>query len=238
MDGGSIPPISTNPLSRESGPAPALIRGGWVFLCNREPVKLYSDYGPRRTRQILVDVISLAFIIGWVWLGATIYSLITELSEFGKDMENAGAGFRETMTEVGQNLGGVPLIGSGIRAPFDGASDAGRALEAAGQSQQEVVQQLALTLGLGVAVLPILMILFLWLLTRGRFIRRAGRARALVRAGVGIDLLALRALTNQKIAMIAKIDADAVGAWRRGDEMVMRRLAGLELESSGIRLPS
>jgi hypothetical protein len=29
-----------------------------------------------------------------------------------------------------------------------------------------------------------------------------------------------------------------MGAWRRGDEIVMRRLADLELESSGIRLPS
>jgi hypothetical protein len=201
-------------------------------------VKLYSDYGPRRTRQILVDVISLAFIIGWVWLGATIYALITELSEFGEDMESAGAGFRETMTEVGKNLGGVPLIGSGIRIPFDGASDAGGALEAAGQGQQELVHQLALTLGLGVAVLPILMIMFVWALTRGRFIRRAGRAKALVRAGVGIDLLALRALTNQPIATIAKLDVDAMGAWRRGDEIVMRRLAGLELESSGIRMRS
>ncbi|HWI32252.1 MAG TPA: hypothetical protein VNT50_12250 [Microbacterium sp.] len=97
---------------------------------------------------------------------------------------------------------------------------------------------LALTLGPGVAVLPILMILFLWLLTRGRFVRRAGRAKALVSAGVGIDLLALRALTNQGIATIAKVDADAMGAWRRGDEIVMRRLAGLDLESAGIRLPS
>lgn len=201
-------------------------------------MKLYSDYGPRRTRQILVDVISLAFIVGWVWLGATIYALIADLSEFGKDMEDAGAGFRESMTEVGVNLGGVPLIGSGIRVPFDGASDAGGALEAAGQSQQELVHQLALTIGLGIAVLPILMIVFAWLLTRGRFVRRAGRAKAIVRAGVGIDLLALRALTTQRISAIAKVDVDPVGAWRRGDETVMRRLADLELESSGIRLPS
>lgn len=199
---------------------------------------MYSDYGPRRTRQIVVDVVSLALIVGWAWLGATIYALVSELSEFGADMESAGAGFRETMTEVGENLGGVPLIGSGIRIPFDGASDAGGALETAGQGQQDLVQQLALALGLGVAVLPILMIVFFWLLTRGRFIRRAGRAKALVRAGVAIDLLALRALTNQNIAAIAKIDSDAVGAWRRGDEIVMRQLAGLELESSGIRLRS
>ena len=93
-------------------------------------------------------------------------------------------------------------------------------------------------MGVGVALLPILMIVAVWLLTRGRFIRRAGRAKAIVRAGIGIDLPALRALANQKFATIAKVDVDAMGAWRRGDETVMRRLAGLELESSGIRLGS
>jgi len=201
-------------------------------------VKLYSDFGPRRTRQILADVISLAFIAGWVWFGATIYGLIAELATFGEKMESAGAGFRETMTEVGDTLSGVPIIGSTIRVPFEGASGAGGALEEAGQSQQELTHQLALTLGVGVAVLPILMILVVWLMPRVRFARRAGRAKALVRAGAGIDLLALRALANQNITTIAQVDPDAMGAWRRGDDTVMRRLAALELESSGIRLRS
>ncbi len=199
-------------------------------------MKLYSDFRPRRTRQILADAIALAFIAAWVWFGATIYGLITELSTFGRQMEDAGAGFRETMTEVGDTLGGIPLIGSGIRMPFSAASDAGGALADAGQSQQELVQQLALTLGIGVAVLPILMILVLWLVPRIRFARRAGRAKDMVRAGVGVDLLALRALANQKLTTIAEIDVDAMGAWRRGDDAVMRRLAALELEASGIRL--
>jgi len=82
------------------------------------------------------------------------------------------------------------------------------------------------------------MILVVWLMPRVRFARRAGRAKALVRAGAGIDLLALRALANQNITTIAKVDLDAMGAWRRGDDTVMRRLAALELESSGIRLRS
>jgi hypothetical protein len=201
-----------------------------------KPVKLYSDFRPRRTRQILADVVALAFIAAWLWFGATIYGLITELSTFGRQMEDAGAGFRETMTEVGDTLGGIPLIGSGIRMPFSAASDAGGALADAGQSQQELVQQLALTLGIGVAVLPILMILVLWLVPRIRFARRAGRAKEMVRAGVGLDLLALRALANQKLTTIAEIDGDAMGAWRRGDDAVMRRLAAVELEASGIRL--
>jgi len=201
-------------------------------------VKLYSDFGPRRTRQVLADVISLAFIAAWVWFGATVYALISELATFGRQMEDAGAGFRATMTEVGENLGGIPLIGPAIREPFSGASSAGAALEGAGQSQQELIQQLALTLGVGGAVLPILMILALWLVPRIRFARRAGHAKALVRGGVGVDLLALRALANQKITTIATVDVDAMGAWRRGDAAVMRKLAALELESSGIRLPA
>jgi hypothetical protein len=199
-------------------------------------VKLYSDFGSRRAWQIFFDLTCLLLIAAWIWFGVTVYQLIDELAVFGEHMENAGADFSDNMTQVGETLEDVPLIGAGIRAPFDGASDAGRALEDAGQSQQDAIHQLALTLGIGIAVLPILMILGLWLLTRFRFARRAGRAKALLRGGVGVDLLALRALANQRITTLAEVDADAMGAWRRGDEAVMRKLAAIELESSGIRL--
>jgi hypothetical protein len=199
-------------------------------------MKLYSDFGPRRTRQIIGDVLALAAIAAWVWLGITVYQLVENLARFGVQMEQAGAGFKETMTEVGETLGGIPLIGSGIRAPFDGASGAGGALESAGQSQQVAVNQLATGLGIGIAVLPIVMILVLWLVPRIRFVRKAGRAKAIVKSGAGIDLLALRALANQKISALSRVDVDAMAAWRRGDETVMRALAQLELKSSGVRL--
>ncbi|MCU1410359.1 MAG: hypothetical protein JWR04_1066 [Rhodoglobus sp.] len=199
-------------------------------------MKLYSDFGPRRTRQIVGDVLALAAIAAWVWLGITVYQLVENLAGFGVQMEEAGAGFKDTMTEVGETLGGIPVIGGGIRAPFDGASGAGGALEAAGQSQQVAVNQLATGLGIGIAVLPIIMILVLWLVPRIRFVRKAGRAKAIVKSGAGIDLLALRALATQKISALAAVDPDAMAAWRRGDETVMRALAQLELKSSGVRL--
>ena len=199
-------------------------------------MKLYSDFGPRRTRQIIGDLVALAAIAAWVWLGITVYQLVENLAGFGVQMEEAGAGFKETMTEVGETLGGIPVIGGGIRAPFDGASGAGGALEAAGQSQQVAVNQLATGLGIGIAVLPIIMILVLWLVPRIRFVRKAGRAKAIVKSGAGIDLLALRALATQKISALATVDPDAMAAWRRGDETVMRALAQLELKSSGVRL--
>jgi hypothetical protein len=199
-------------------------------------MRLYSDFADRRARQITADVVALVLIGLWVWLGVTVFTLINALADFGVQMEQAGAGFRETMTEVGESLGGIPVIGGGIRIPFDGASQAGGALEAAGQSQQDTVLQLALVLGIGIAVLPILMILILWLVPRIRFARRAARAKELVRGGAGIDLLALRALATQKLPVLARVDTDAMAAWRRGDERVMRQLAALELKSAGIRL--
>lgn len=199
-------------------------------------MRLYSDFADHRARQITADVIALTLIALWIWLGVTVFTLIESLADFGVQMEQAGAGFRETMTEVGENLGGVPVIGGGIRVPFDGASQAGGALEAAGQSQQDAVLQLAVVLGVGIAALPILMILALWLIPRVRFVRKSSRARQLVVSGAGIDLLALRALANQKLATLTRVDPDAMAAWRRGDDRVLRELASLELKSSGVRL--
>ncbi|GAB3606357.1 hypothetical protein GCM10027413_17660 [Conyzicola nivalis] len=199
-------------------------------------MKFYSDFAAQRSRQITVDVLAIAFMAAWIWLGVFVHSLVIGLTDFGVQMEQAGAGFRETMTDVGENLGGVPLIGGGIRGPFDNASVAGATLEAAGASQQVAVQNLALGLGLGIAVLPVLAILVLWLVPRLRFARRAATARRLVSAGAGLDLLALRALTTQRLTTLGAIDADPMAAWRRGDEAVMRSLAALELKSSGVRL--
>jgi len=199
-------------------------------------MKPYSDFAAHRTRQVTVDVLALVAIAAWIWLGAFVYSLVISLTDFGVQMEQAGAGFRSTMTDVGDDLGGVPLIGSGIRGPFDSASSAGATLESAGQSQQVAVANLATGLGWGIALVPVLTILVIWLVPRIRFMRRAGQAQSLVRSGVALDLLALRALSNQRLPLLQTVDSDPMAAWRRGDAGVMRSLAALELKSAGVRL--
>jgi hypothetical protein len=201
-------------------------------------MKLYSDYAGHRSRQILFDVVALAAMAAWAWLGYTLYSLVMQLAEFGVQMQESGAGFKTTMTDVSDTLSGIWLIGDGIKAPFDAASDAGATLESAGIAQQDAVHQLALGLGIGIAVLPIVTILIFWLVPRVRFAVRAGTAKALLSSPASVDLLALRALSKQKIGAIGAIDPDAAGAWRRGDPEIVRKLAALELKSSGVRLPA
>lgn len=199
-------------------------------------MKIYSDFAGRRTRQIVGDVAAVVAIALWIWFGVTVFQLVHGLASWGVQMEEAGAGFANTMTDIGDTLGGVPLIGPGIRVPFDGASGAGAALEEAGRSQQEAVLQLATTLGIGIPLVPVLTILAVWLVPRILFIRRAGRATAVSQADAGMELLALRALATQKLSKIVEIDPDALGAWRRGEPQTVRRLAQLELRAAGVRL--
>ncbi|MDZ5143591.1 hypothetical protein [Microbacterium testaceum] len=201
-------------------------------------MKLYSHFAVQRGRQVIADTVALALIAVSIFAGITVFSAVDQLAQFGRQLQTTGVDFRTSMTDAGTRLGGVPLIGEGISGPFTTASSAGDTLAAVGQTQQDLVRQAAIALGVGVAALPILIVLLVWLLPRLRFVSLATRTRAQVRAGLTTDLLALRALSHQKVGTLTKVDSDAAADWRRGDPVVMQRLAGLELRSVGIRLPS
>lgn len=199
-------------------------------------MKLYSDYPARRTAQIVADLVALAFISAFIWIGTIVYAAIAVLAVFGKTIEDAGNGFEETMADAGETLGGVPFIGGGIRAPFDAASGAGTLLAQAGQAQQDLVMTAALIIAVVVALIPILLVVWIWLRRRLKWARRATEARNLSRLADGPDILALRALMHADYSQIREIDREPVDAWRRGDMKVMRELAQLELREAGVKL--
>ena len=199
-------------------------------------MKVYSDYPARRTAQIVADVFSLGLIAAFVWAGLIVYGAIAVLAAFGKTIEDAGNGFEQTMADAGDTLGGVPLIGGGIRQPFDAASGAGTLLAEAGQAQQDLVNTAATIIGIVVAAIPILLVLWIWLRGRAKFARRATEARNLSRLPDGPDLLALRALVNADYRELHDIHGEPVDAWRRGEKKVVRALAQLELREAGVRL--
>ncbi|TQO18556.1 hypothetical protein FB472_0075 [Rhodoglobus vestalii] len=198
-------------------------------------MQLYADYAPRRARQVTGDIVALVFIVVWIALGVWVYQLIAAFQQLGIQMQQAGAGFRSTMVELGDTLGSVPLIGTGIRVPFDGASDAGAALETAGQSQQATVLAAATAVGVIISVVPIALILLLWLLPRIRFAQRATEAKNLLSTPGGTDLLALRALSSQKLSVLSEISSEVASQWRAGDRATAARLAQLQLRSLGVR---
>lgn len=199
-------------------------------------MKLYSDFAQRRTLQIVGDVVALVVLVVGILTAVWIYQAIVALQAVGRDMAQSGSGFAATMSDVGDDLSGVPLIGDGIRAPFDAASRAGDTLAGAGESWQSGVAALAGLVGWTVAGIVVLVVVLGWIGPRIVGAVRRARLASLAASPTSVDLLALRALARRPAHLIARLDADAVAAWRRGDRDVIRRLAALELKASGVRL--
>ena len=198
-------------------------------------MKMYSDFPLVRSGQIVADVVAVAAIALFIALGASVHALIVTFADLGRQLEDAGNGFRQTMTDAADTLGDVPLIGQGIRGPFDSASGAGAALEEAGRNQQSAVQTAAVVIGIVIALVPIAITVRYWLLRRIAFARRATEASGLAAMEGGLDLLALRALAARPPAALLAIDRNPTDAWRRGDPVAIRALAALSLREAGVR---
>lgn len=198
-------------------------------------MQLYSDYPRRRTVQIVADVIALVLIVVSVSTALAIAAAIRAFAQFGRDLEAAGGSFRDGLGDAADQLGGVPLIGDGIRAPLDAAAGAGGAVVDAGRGQQELVETIAQTVGAISLLVPLAIIALVWLLPRIRFVRRAGRVRRMLAAGLGADTLAARAVATAPLRRLTAVHPDPGSAYRAGDAGVIRALASLELERAGIR---
>lgn len=199
-------------------------------------MKWYSDFGVARIYQVVGDVVAILVLVLGVVLGVTLHNAIDALKEVGANVQSSGSDFSRTMNDIGKQLGGVPLIGGGIKAPFDAAGDAGTTLAQAGVNWQEGVERLATLVGWTVALVVLLVVLVGWVRPRLVGAIKRGILARFARRSPDLDLLAFRALANRPAAAVARVDADAVAAWRRGDAEVIRRLAALELQSSGIKL--
>ena len=199
-------------------------------------MRLYSDFGGRRAMQVIGDLLALAIIASAVWAAVLVHGFVTQFADLGRRLEEAGTGFRGSMTDIGQTLGQVPLIGPGIAEPFDGASAAGATLESVGRGQQDMLGWMGLLAAIGIAALPIGAVLLLWVAPRLVRAARAGATTAVLRHPAGPDLLALRALTGRNPTDVLAAHPNAVAGWRRGDPETVRALAALEARAVGVRL--
>jgi hypothetical protein len=198
-------------------------------------MKFYAEAPARRGRQLLTDLAVIVWVYVWVWLAVKLYDLVEKLAVPGQKMEDAGNGISGNLSDAGGKVGDIPGIGGKLAEPFDKAAQAGKSLADAGREQQSIVHDMAWVLALLLLMVPLALVLLVWLPLRLRWIRRASAA-AMLRGGPGgADLLALRALANQPLRRLSRVDTDPVAAWRRGDQQVVTDLAGLELRNLGLR---
>jgi hypothetical protein len=197
-------------------------------------MKWYADSLGRRTFQVVADVFLLCFVTVCVWLGKLVHDGIATLRVPADGLTSAGDSFRENMAGAANAVGGVPLLGDGLKTPFDALSGSGQRLADAGTSAASAVDTAARVTGLLVAVVPILFALLVWGFFRVRFVRRATAASRIVGTPGSTELLALRALTRQPLRRLTPLGPDLAGRFRNGDPVLVDQLAALELRSCGV----
>ena len=175
-------------------------------------MKLYAETAGLRARQVLGDLAVVAWTVAWVWAGVTLYRLVEKLAVPGARLEQAGGGFAGDVAEIQQKVGRVPVVGGELQGPFGRLAGVGQTLADAGATQQQVVHQLALWLGVLVAAVPIVALLLAWLPRRVAWAREAGAASRLRLAGADLELFALRAVANRPLRQLHRVTPDPAGA--------------------------
>ena len=196
------------------------------------PIKVYAETPNLRVRQQLQDAATLVWVAAWGLAGRTLYRTIEHLRTAAAEAEQAGGGIARRLDDVARTVTDVPLVGDGLRRPFTGAADAGRTLQSASASAGDTVHDLALWLGLLVALLPIAWVLARRLPRRYRWMREAGVAATLRIDADDLHLFALRAVATAPLHELRKVTDDPGRALADGD---YGPLAAIELARLGLR---
>lgn len=200
--------------------------------------KIYSDIPTRRARQVLGDAWLVCWSLLWIWAALRLYDLVLNLATPGQAVADGATQLAVNIDSAGEAISSVPLVGDSLSSPFDGMASAARAMASAGQAEVDAVGKLAVFLSIALAVVAIASFAVFWVPFRLAFIRRATAAQRFVDANEDLDLFALRAMARQPLHVLARIDDDPAGAWRRQDRRVIHALATLELKEEGLRPPA
>jgi hypothetical protein len=195
-------------------------------------VKLYAETARLRARQLLGDLGVVAWVALWVAAGIALYRLVEQLAVPGRTLEQAGDAFAGDIGAIQERVGRIPAVGDDLEEPFGRLGEVGRTLAEAGVTQQEVVHQLALWLGVVVAAVPVVALLLVWLPHRLAWAREAGAASRLRLGGANLELFAIRAVANRSLRELHRVTPDPAGALRAGE---FDALAELELRALGLR---
>lgn len=198
-------------------------------------MKFYADTPGRRILQLVVDLLFVSWLVMWVWIGLVVHDGTMALAGPGRQTDESASAMAGQLRDAGGRLDDVPLVGDEVATPFDKAAEASDGLAAAGRSSVRAVEELALVLGLSIALIPILVVMVFYLPGRVRFVREATAGMKYIDSADDLDLFALRALANQPMRVLAQVSDDPAGDWRRRDPVIVRRLAELELKDVGLR---
>lgn len=200
-------------------------------------MRFYARPSWQLARQVIGDLFLVLWGATWWLVGRFTDGTIRAMAEPARQTERIAGDLRRQVGDAATQAAGVPVVGGGLRQPFDGMSATLGGLASAAADQVVLLERVATVTGWIVFLMPLLFLAVLWIPRRLAFASLAGQTRSLLLTGHGHDLLALRALANQPLAEVRKVADNPIAAWRTGDPEVIARLADLELARAGVGRP-
>lgn len=195
-------------------------------------MKFYAERPSRVAAQLAGDLLTAAWIGGWVWLGMRLHDEILALARPARRVGEASSGLANALTGTSEQVRSLQLVGDVLATPFDAIIAGARELATASTNGQEVIGRLADLAMPVTSLFPILFALTVWLALRGRWIRRATAVATLRRSGEGEGLLAAQALTSARIDQLARFELSENPL---ADPTSRRHLATFALRQLGLR---
>jgi Flp pilus assembly pilin Flp len=201
-------------------------------------VRYYPELPAQRNRAVLGDLVVVALVALFAWLGLTVNDTFDELASLGRGVEEAGNSVQGGFEDAGGLVEDVPIVGGALDDAFTeiGARTGGDTAQL-GQRGESAVEDTARLLGWVTFALPTLVVL-LWAVPR-----RVVRIRRLTAAGRLLGdaqdperrrLLAMRAAFGLPYETLLSHTRDPIGALAAGDyEPLLRAL----FEDAGMRVP-
>jgi hypothetical protein len=184
-----------------------------------------------------LDVGVVVWIVVWIALGVLIWHDIGAQAQLSTNVIKMGAAVSDTGKALGV-VGGLPLVGGQIGDFAHRIESIGAEVETSGQDSRSSIRRTAVVAGLGVGILPAVLVLLLYLPARLSWKRYVGAIAAALPGAAGDpafeQYLARRAIDALPWDSLRAITPDPWGDVGRGE---CRALADAELERVGLRRP-
>lgn len=191
----------------------------------------YAETLQLRSRQVIWDLVVVAWAVLWLLLGMHLHDLVTVLAIPGEGLSDVGTSIASGADRIAAALDDAPLVGGGIAEPFSVLGDAGEDLAGVGEETRRAALRLALWLSVSVAGVAVAVVAAPYLLWRVRWSRRATVAARLRDEPGTTRLLALRAVVSRPLTELVSVSSDPL----RDVQERPGVLAALELRELGLR---
>ena len=201
-------------------------------------MRIYPEVPALRTRAVVADLLLLALLVVFAWLGMKVNNTVDDIASLGRGVQDAGNSVRDGFTQAGDTLGNVPLVGGDLSGALRDAGQAtGGNAVAAGRQGELAIEELAQLLGWLTFLIPSALLLIAALPRRIRKVRQINVAAQVLRADSeeARRLLAMRAAFSLPFGTLLSYTRDPFGDLQAGNYDALLRAV---YEDCGLRAPT